>query len=160
VTESEADFGEAVVRTMQSGPPSQGDDLLGMEIDFEVYLEKLTEIDGSSISVTRTAHPESLIVAECSAAEGVALPEAAQAVRRAWLGPLRYDFHEAHHVTVSDNQAVLRFITQMGPADLFVTGQVTVHVTRERWVPQSADPASSGATRRRRRSSVPRRTLQ
>jgi hypothetical protein len=126
VSEDDVEFRQAVVRAMQSGPPSQGDNLLGMEIDFEVYLEDLTEIEESSISVARTNNHESLIVTACTAAAGVSLRTAAQAVRRASLGPLRYEFHEAHGLTVSNDQAVLRFVTQMGPGELFVTGQVTI----------------------------------
>jgi len=71
-----------------------------------------------------------LILAECAAAKGVSLEEAAHAVRQAWLGPLRYNFHEAHHLSMSDSEAVLCFITQIGPSEFYVTGEVTVRQAR------------------------------
>ena len=111
---------------MQSGPPSDGDNLLGMEFDFVAYLGGLDAVDEASVSVRRTAQAETLLLVECAAAAGVSLRDAAEAVREAWLGPLRYHFHEAHHLSVSETQAVLRFITQIGPSDFYVTGQVTV----------------------------------
>ena len=114
---------------MQSGPPSAGDNLLGMEIDFDAYLGGLEALDESSISVRRTEHPEALIAAKCVAASGFSVAEAAEAVRAAWLNSLRYNFHEAHHLAVSEDGAVLRLITQIGPSEFYVTGQVTISAT-------------------------------
>ena len=119
-------FGREALRVMQSGPPSRGDDLLGMEIDFNGYLGGLDELEQSTISVSRTANVETLILVGCSPAARSSLGEAAEAVRQTWLTRLRYNFFEAHHLVVRDDQAVLRFITQIGPAGLYVTGQVGI----------------------------------
>ncbi len=43
-----------VVRVMGSGPPSSGDDLLGMEMDVYVHLSSLESIDAEPVTVKRT----------------------------------------------------------------------------------------------------------
>ena len=126
MTDHEDDFREEVVRVMSSGPPSTGDDLLGMEIDFNAYLGDLDALDTTSVSVRRTPRPDLLISAECSAASGASIAEAAEAVGQAWREHLRYRFHEAHHLSLSNDEALFRFITQVGPARFYVTGQVTI----------------------------------
>jgi hypothetical protein len=119
-------FRAEVLRVMQSGRPSDGDDLLGMEIDFVARLSDLNAVDDSTVSVRRTSHADSLIVADCAIAAGTSLEEAADEVRQAWVGPLRYNFYEAHDLTLSAETAVLRFVTQIGPGEFYVTGEVTV----------------------------------
>lgn len=49
-------FRREAVRVMRSGAPSSGDNLLGMEIDFDVYLGGLADLDDSSLTVRRTGH--------------------------------------------------------------------------------------------------------
>jgi hypothetical protein len=111
---------------MQSGPPSGGDDLLGMEIDFDAHLGELEEIDPDSVSVERTQHAETLIRVSCRAAKGVSLSVAADAVLSAWKGRLRYGYKEAHHLRLAEHRADLRFVTQIDPHGFFVTASVTV----------------------------------
>ena len=43
-------FRREAVRVMRSGPPSDGDNLLGMEIDFDAYLGGLDELGRVSLA--------------------------------------------------------------------------------------------------------------
>lgn len=131
VKDDEAAFRRTALEIMKSGPPSGGDDLLGMEIDFDAYLGELDEIEPDSVSVAHTQHPESLIRASCRAASGVSLSAAAHAVQVAWNDKLRYDFKEAHYLRLSEGEAELRLVTQIDPHAFFVTASVTVLPARE-----------------------------
>jgi hypothetical protein len=111
---------------MKDGTPSSGDDLLGMEIDFDALLGELDELDADTVHVRRTEHAERLITATCSVAPGVSLTAAVAAVRDLWTTRLRYQYIEANDVRVTDDSATLDFITQMGPGRLYVTGQVAI----------------------------------
>lgn len=57
----------------------------------------------------------------------MSLEEAARSVRGAWLDSLRYNFYEVHLLSLANGEAVLRFITQIGPSAFFVTGDVRIH---------------------------------
>jgi hypothetical protein len=120
------DFLAEQQRIMRDGRPSVGYDLLGMEIDFSVYLAGLDEIDGTTVGVRRTSRPACLIEASCRARPGVPLRTAAAAVQAAWTGRLRYREHEAHQLRVDDRRAVLDAGTQMRPGGLYVTARITV----------------------------------
>lgn len=119
------DFGRAVLRVMADGPPSSGDNLLGMEMDFFIRLGDLEEIDSDSVEVKRTGSAECLIRA-CRAASGVSLGAAADDVRREWLLNLRYNHFEAHRVRTEPTSAALEFVTQIGPGSFYVTGRVEI----------------------------------
>ena len=121
---SDQAFRRALEAVLTSGVPSDGDNLLGMEMDFVVRLSGLDELDAESVTVRRTERAEALIVATCRTAEGVPLAVAAAAVRDIWLDDLRYAESEAHSLSVSEDAAELRFMTQMRPGGLFVTGVV------------------------------------
>jgi len=124
--DDEATFRRDALAMITSGPPSAGDDLLGMEIDFVAYLSGLDEIEPDSVEVSRTSHPESLIRASCSAAAGTDLSVAAEAVQTAWTDQLRYQYRESHHLRLTPEGAELAFATQIGPEALYVTGFVIV----------------------------------
>jgi hypothetical protein len=117
-------------RIMADGWPSYGYDLIGMQTDFYNYLEDLEEIDADSVSVERSRHAARdaarLIRASCRAAVGVSLDAAAAAVRDMWRSTLRYKYLEGHELRVGDDEAMLDFITQIGPHSLYVTGQVRI----------------------------------
>lgn len=123
---AEEDFRASSLRIMKDGTPSSGDDLLGMEIDFDALLGELDELDADTVHVRRTEHAERLITATCSVAPGVSLTAAVAAVRDLWTTRLRYQYIEANDVRVTDDSATLDFITQMGPGRLYVTGQVAI----------------------------------
>lgn len=123
-------FRNEAARVMRSGTPSSGDNLLGMEMDFFVYLGLLDALDASSVSVRRTPYPETLIRADCAARPGTSVEQAADAVRQTWQEHLGYSFQKAHHLQVSGAEGLLRFVTQIGPAGFYVTGQVVVRANR------------------------------
>lgn len=124
------EFSSEVIRVMASAPPSGRDDLLGMVIDFDVHLAGLEQLDTDSVDVAQTSSPECLIRAKCRAAEGVTLSDAGEAIRDVWLTMLRYSFFEAHCLRVEKKEAVLEFVTQIGPGAFFVTGRVEVAPAR------------------------------
>lgn len=125
---TEAEFRAAALAIMQDGTPSAGDNLLGMEIDFDIRLAELDEIEGDSVVVQRTEHAERLIRASCTPAINVSPGEAIEAIRREWLRDLRYGYAEAHLAATSEGRATLDFVTQIAPGGLYVTGQVEVFV--------------------------------
>ena len=115
---------------MALGPPSGGDDLVGMEMDFFVLLGELEGVEDESVEVERTTHPECLLRASCRAARGVPVEAAAEAVRHEWLTNLRYSYFESHRLKTDGDQAVLEFVTQISPDGFFVTGRVEVLPSR------------------------------
>jgi hypothetical protein len=129
VVQDEADFRRQIVRVMQSGTRSGGANLSGIEMDFYAYLGGRDAIDESSLKVRRTGRAEALLAVDCAAASGVSVQEASRAVRAAWVEDLRYAEFEAHHLALTENVAVLRFVTQMGPGGLYVTGEVRIRAS-------------------------------
>lgn len=126
VTEDE--FRDATLAIMQSGTPSAGDNLLGMEMDFYVRLGELDEVDEYSVVVQRTEHAERMIRASCTPTMDVPPSDAVEVIRREWLADLRYAYMEAHCVSASERGMTLDFVTQIAPGGLYVTGRVEVCV--------------------------------
>jgi hypothetical protein len=120
-----------VGQVMQDGRPSAGNDLLGMAIDFRVYLSRLDELDESSVDVCTTAEPERLLEVTCRAAPGTALVAAVEAVRGTWTQHLGYGYREAYDLRVDGDAAVLEFVTQAGPSGIYVTGTIEVVASSE-----------------------------
>jgi hypothetical protein len=120
------DFRAEVRRMMRSYAPSDGDNLLGMEIDLVGRLSGLAALNSTSVSVRRTADPKALIVAECETANGCTVDQAMRAVTQAWLGDIGYSYSESHHVTTSTEVGVFEGLTQIGPGGFFVTCRVTI----------------------------------
>jgi hypothetical protein len=120
------DFRAAVLRVMQDGFPSSGDNLLGMEMDFDGYLAQVEEIDPDSITVRSTQNAECLIRASCRAAPAADLTSAAEAVERAWMDVLRYSHLEAHDLRNDGESVLLEFVTQIRPSGFYVTGRVEI----------------------------------
>ena len=79
-----------VLRVMQTGHPSNGANLRGMEADLAYFLGGLDAVDEASVAVRRTGNAETLLKVDCAATTGTSLRDAARAVREAWLGSLRY----------------------------------------------------------------------
>lgn len=126
VAVADQSFQESLIRVMEDGTPSKGDDLLGMEIDFTAYLSQLAEVEMDSVNVKRTGEAKQLIGVSCRAAPGVPLESALRAVEAAWEADLRYPYFEAHKTTITDDGAYLDFVTQMGPGRLYVTGRAQI----------------------------------
>jgi hypothetical protein len=123
-------FDDVVARVARDGEPSSGDNLLGMQMDFDAYLSMLEAIDGGSISVERTDRPDRLLRVSCRAADKVSLAVAAQFVVDTWKSRLRYAYLEQHQLVEAEGVAVLDFVTQMGPGRLYVTGRVEIHASK------------------------------
>lgn len=118
-------FAAEKCRVMASGRPSSGDDLLGMEIDFDILLsdsELLTEVE-----VRKGDNVDEMIHATCNAAPGVTAIEVEAELRRLWIERLRYGYLEAHMVTRS-TKVRLDAITQIAPGAFYVTATVTTQV--------------------------------
>jgi hypothetical protein len=122
VTAGDAAFRADLVRVRRSGTPSRGDDLLGMAMDVGAHLVRV-----QSVRVERVVDPESLLV-DCAAVRGVSATEAGEAVRRTWPTDLSCTSHGSHHLAVSGDGALLRFVTQLDPGKPSVTGRVAVRV--------------------------------
>lgn len=120
------EFRVRALAIMRDGTPSSGDDLLGMEIDFDVRLGDLPAVDSDSLTVRTTGHAERLVDATCRAADGFTLDAAIEAISRVWLDDLRYPYLEAHYWSSEPALARMRFIAQMGPQRVYVTGDVAV----------------------------------
>lgn len=113
-----------------SGPPSDGDDLLGMEIDFCAFLGEGTYSDEEpelwrDVSVSRTEGGVWLIQAVAYGAQSDA-QEIATALPRIWMEHLRYGYREGHTIVQTENDVRLQAVTQIDPHDLWVTAQVQV----------------------------------
>lgn len=120
------EYRDRVIAMMRNGSPSAGDNLLGMEIDFDIRLGDLVALDPDSVHVDSTPHAEQLINARCKTADGFTLDVAIEAIDREWEDNLRYAFAASHVWSVEGDLARMRFATQMQPAGLYVTGEVLV----------------------------------
>ncbi len=130
---SQQDFEAVLAEICASGPASHGDDLLGMEIDADVFLGDPTYSDcepglwqDMTVRMARTG--EWLILGEAKGhvADSSAI---ADALSRIWSGHLRYRFRAAHVVVSTPELVDLRAVTQIGPGGLWVTANVRVRLT-------------------------------
>jgi hypothetical protein len=112
-----------------SGPASNGDDLLGMEIDACAYLGDSAFADEPGLwqdmSVQRSEGSEWLIIgrASCQAENAAAI---AEALARIWEERLRYNYQSAHTVVSAPDSVTLLAVTQIGPGDIWVTANIRV----------------------------------
>jgi hypothetical protein len=123
-----AAFDRMKAEIMRDCPPSGGDDLLGMEIDFTAYLGDLGVLDDAE--ARRTDDPQRLIVAT-----GVAKPDATPeqvvaALDDVWSTKLRYSHREGHVITQEPGSVRLAAITRIAPGGFYVTAEVTVTWTQ------------------------------
>lgn len=110
------------------GPPSSGDNLLGIEMDFHAFLhgaDSEARPVWRDLAVRRLEDHDWLI-------EATARGDAAQAATigarlvEIWESSLRYGHLEAHTLTTSPDRVVLEAITQSGPGQMWVTARVIV----------------------------------
>ena len=120
------DFASVTLAVMRDGPPSCGVNLDGFALDIDARLWQLDQIESDSIIVTSTPHAARLLRVSCYASAGVTLSDAIEAVEQIWITDLSYQFLEAHRVVIGATEAELNFITQIGPGQFFVTGQIEV----------------------------------
>ena len=113
-----------------SGPASEGDNLLGMEIDCCAYFGDPFYADDSpglwrDMEVRRSKGGEWLISGRAVGKRADA-PAIAAELSAIWDQRLRYHFRSAHTVSTAADSATLRAVTQIGPGDLWVTADVRV----------------------------------
>jgi len=123
----EQEFQQTKSRVMASSVPSSGDNLLGMEIDFDAYLD----IDGvlDDVLLRATGDPASLLRGTARGRAGIPLDRIAAELEWVWLFELRYRYLEAHFVHAIESAVTLDFVTQIGPAGFYVTGAFEVHAS-------------------------------
>jgi hypothetical protein len=117
-------FQDARRQIMASGEPSGGHDLLGMEVDFDVYLRRCPAL--TTVKVTQTDNPDALIVANCVAHPTASSDAVSEQLVDIWQRDLRYPYREAHQLRRSHDTVELDFATQIGEQEFYVTGTVTV----------------------------------
>ena len=122
-------FAEQKQAICRSGPPSTGDNRLGMEIDFLAELGDPIYGDHPHALWTEPLvdqQPDWLIHISATARPGATPTQIEQALTTAWTQTLRYTYREAHTVVTTPTSITLQAITQIGPGDLWVTAQVHV----------------------------------
>jgi len=125
---SPEEFATASASVRAGGPPSSGDNLLGMEMDFHAFLHG-ADFDARpvwrDVDVHRFEDRDWLI-------EATAKGDAAQAATigtrlvEIWESRLRYGHLEAHTVSTSDEAVTLEAITQSGHGQMWVTARIVV----------------------------------
>lgn len=112
-----------------SGPPSGGDDLLGMEIDLptseKVRTRRVSQSYGARFPCRGMTLDRGLFRLSGHGALGDA-QAIATALSRIWMENLRYTYREGHTVLQTSNDVRLRAVSQIDPHDFWVTAEVRV----------------------------------
>jgi hypothetical protein len=123
------DLEEVRAEICSSGPASDGDNLLGMEMDSFVYLNR-TSAEGDQalwqdMRVHRSEGTDWLITGR---ATGRASDSAAisSELSRIWEQHLRYNYRSEHTLISAPEAVTLRAVTQIGPGDIWVTADIQV----------------------------------
>ncbi|WP_112237143.1 hypothetical protein [Kribbella monticola] len=132
---SRAAFDEQRREICRSGSPSDGDDLLGMEIDFLARLGDPTYADQphelwEEPTVEQDQGGDWLIRLSTTARPGVTAEQVVEGLSAAWTQDLRYHYREAHTLVTEPRSVTLQAVTQMGPNDLWATAHVRVELIR------------------------------
>jgi hypothetical protein len=115
---------------MMRFPASSGDDLLGMEMDFEIGLGRVEGLH--DLQVRRTEDAERLIIATAEVLPGFSMKRIAAEIEDAWTNNLSYRFKAAHSVRRSSDGFKFEAVTQIDPRGFFVTAEVTVVSSRSK----------------------------
>jgi hypothetical protein len=122
--DSEAKFAADRTALMDGAEPSSGDNLLGMQMDFDAYLFMSEALD--NVQVASTGDPENLLDVTAIARPGVGDDEIAEALVLVWTQDLRYGYAESHVITQGLEGVILRAVTKIGPKGFYVTATVSV----------------------------------
>ena len=128
------EFEAEKVRICGSGPPSTGDNLLGMEMDCFYYLgDPMGDPDaGFDLwqDMTVSMYPgQEWLIAGIARVRHDAAAAIEASLSRIWKENLSYTYREAHTVERTDDGLALLAVTQIGPGELWVTAKVTVQLT-------------------------------
>jgi hypothetical protein len=118
---------DEITNCLRRTPISDGDNLLGFEIDLLAIIENRNLFVAPS--VRRTGDPRCILMATCELAEPpVPANIVLNTLKEMWLEHLAYRHAEAHSVEVSPEQISLRFVTTTGDTsgDICVTGKIIV----------------------------------
>lgn len=108
---------------MASGPASGGDNLLGMQMDFDVYWDRSSLL--RDVVVTRTESSDPLLSVTATSVPGVNDAEIKHELVRIWA-EVSYTYRTACVTQSDDDEVRLEAVTQVGPGGLFVTASVIV----------------------------------
>jgi hypothetical protein len=116
-----------------SGPASDGDNLLGMEMDCCAYFGDPAFADEDpglwhGMTVRRSEGAEWLITARAAGRSGEALAIGRE-LAKIWEDHLRYEYRSADTVTTTPDAVVFRAVTQAGPGGIWATVHVDVALT-------------------------------
>jgi len=127
------EFGRTRAEICASSPASDGDNLLGMEIDACAHLGDGAHADEDpdlwrGMRVSSAPAGEWLIVGEATGRASDA-PAIAAALSRIWEDRLRYGFRSAHTVVSTPGSVHLLAVTQIALGGFWVTVNVRVSLT-------------------------------
>jgi hypothetical protein len=118
-------FDETKARIIRTAPGSAGDNLIGMRVDFEHYLES----SGLFTDIAVRIDPEIPGVLNATGRVvdiGLTEVRLEGALVAIWQQFLRYRSFEAHDIASTESETTLRFITQIDVDGFFVTGAITI----------------------------------
>ena len=122
---SREEFDKIVGQILSERPPSRGDDLLGMQIDFDLHLGGSDVFD--DVDVIQASDPKNLLVARCKPASSDATPQELEAeLKRIWTQDIRYRFYEAHTLDHAADKVRLHGVTVVSEDGFFVTASISV----------------------------------
>ena len=124
------DFERLRQETCASGRASDGDDLLGMEIDFDAYLAGgvfpgAPAALWQDMAVHRHDGALWLITGRATGRRDDAGAIGAE-LARIWQEDLRYHYRAGHTIETGPGRVTLRAVTQIAPAGFWVTATVQV----------------------------------
>jgi hypothetical protein len=126
----EAEFERVMSEICASGPPSSGDDLLGMEADVGEYLGGARAADSRPLPWKRVSVRQAKDVPWLIAAGARGARADAATIRtdlsRIWSQHLAYRYRQKYTMVVTPDQVCLQGITQIGPGDFWVTVEIQV----------------------------------
>ena len=113
-----------------SGPASDGDNLLGMEMDACAYFGDPAFANKDpgpwhAMTVRRSEGSDWLITGRAVGMRSDA-PTIADELSKIWDEHLRYKYRSAHTVTTTPDSVLFRAVTQAGPGEIWVTADVQV----------------------------------
>jgi hypothetical protein len=124
------EFERIRVEICTSGPASDGENLLGMEIDCCAFFGDPSYSDDDpglweDMEVRRSEGAKWLIAGRAVGRRENAAAIAAE-LGEIWDSRLRYHYRSAHTVSASPESIALRAVTQIGPGGIWVTANVEV----------------------------------